>query len=90
MTAKEIAAWAEHLGCRFERIVDLRGESRTDKLEVEGTAVIHLQDIADDLESNCRFANQRVEGARKEILERAADFWQRYDVRPFGWEDLCA
>jgi glutamyl-tRNA reductase len=90
MTAREIAGWAERLGCRFERIVDLRGESRTDKLAIEGTPVIHLQDIADDLESNCRFANQRVEGARKEILERAADFWQRYDVRPFGWEDLCA
>ena len=90
MTASEIAAWTERLGCRFERIVDLRGESRTDKLEIEATPIIQLQDVVADLETNWRFANQRVEGARKEILERAADFWQRYDVRPFGWEDLCA
>ena len=90
MTADEIAAWSERLGCRFERIVDLRGESRTDKLAIEGTPVIQLQDVVDDLESNWKFANLRVESAKKEILEHAADFWQRYDVRPFGWEDLCA
>jgi len=31
-----------------------------------------------------------VERAKKEIRERAESFWHRYEVRPFGWEDLCA
>lgn len=90
LSASEIAAWIERLGCTFGTIVDLRGESRNDELSIDGSDVIHFKDILEDLESNRRFANQRVEKARKEIRERAAEFWQRYDVRPFGWEDLCA
>lgn len=90
MTAEEIKRWAARLGIRFEIIVDLRGESRTDMLEVEDATVIHFQDILEDMEANCRFAGQRLERARKEIFDRSQEFWQRYDVRPFGWEDLCA
>lgn len=90
LTASEIRAWIERSGRRFETIVDLRGESRSDVLTVEGSNVIHFKDILEDLDSNRRFANQRVEKALEEIRAHATEFWQRYDVRPFGWEDLCA
>jgi len=90
MSAKEIAAWVGRLGCEIETIVDLRGESLNDGLEVESTRVVHFREILDDVETNCRFADVRVERARKEILERAQEFWDRYEIRPFGWEDLCA
>ncbi|MDX1582342.1 MAG: hypothetical protein R3338_01965 [Thermoanaerobaculia bacterium] len=90
LSAIEIQRWIESLGVRFTTIVDLRGEGRCDKLLVEGTSVIHFEEILEDLESNRRFALQRVQKAREEIRERAEDFWQRYDIRPFGWEDLCA
>lgn len=90
MSADEITAWVARIGCRFETIVDLRGESRADMLEIEGTNVIHFKDILENLETNCRFASQRLEKAREEIFEHAEEFWRRYEVRPFGWEDLCA
>ncbi len=90
LTASEIRAWIERTGQHFQTIVDLRGEGRTDVLDVPGSNVIHFKEILEDLESNRRFANQRVEKALEEIRAHAADFWQRYDVRPFGWEDLCA
>ena len=90
MSASEIAAWVGRLGCEIETIVDLRGESRNDRLEVESARVVHFSEILDDLETNCRVADVRVERARKEILQRAQEFWDRYEIRPFGWEDLCA
>lgn len=90
LSASEIAAWIARTGIRFQTIVDLRGEGRTDSLEVEGSRVVPFTEILEDLESNRRFATQRVEKAREEIAAHAAEFWQRHEVRPFGWEDLCA
>jgi glutamyl-tRNA reductase len=90
MTAAEIASWAARVGCAIETVVDLRGESPGDPLNIPASHVVHFQEIIDALETNCRFANARVERARKEIAQRATEFWDRYEVRPFGWEDLCA
>lgn len=90
MTAAEVRTWVERSGCRFETVVDLRGESRTDMLAIEGTNVIHFTDILTDLESNCKTASLRVERAKQEASRLADEFWQRYEVRPFGWEELCA
>jgi glutamyl-tRNA reductase len=90
MTAAEIAAWVRRQPCAIDVIVDLRGESPKNPLEIDGPRIVHFQDVLDDLESNCRFANGRVERARKEIEQRAREFWDRYEIRPFGWEDLCA
>ena len=90
MTAAEIVSWIERSGCRFHAIVDLRGESRTDRLDVPGVTVHHFTELLNDLESNQRFIEAKVERAKKEIRERAESFWHRYEVRPFGWEDLCA
>ncbi|MEO8382974.1 MAG: hypothetical protein ABI779_25175 [Acidobacteriota bacterium] len=90
MTASEITAWIGRNGHTFATIVDLRGECRTDRLAVEGSNVIHFTDILADLEFNCRSAGQRLERAKEESSRRAAEFWQRYEVRPFGWEELCA
>ena len=90
MSAADIAAWVRGHAIKIDVIVDLRGESPNDPLEIDSARVVHCQDILDDLETNCRFANGRVERARKEIQQRALEFWDRYEIRPFGWEDLCA
>jgi glutamyl-tRNA reductase len=90
MTAAEITVWIARTGHSFDTVVDLRGESRTDRLEVDRASVVHFEDLLEDLESNSRFATQRMERARKEIFERSETYWRRYEVRPFGWEDLCA
>lgn len=90
MSAAEIADWVRDRAVTIETIVDLRGESPNDPLAIASVRVIHFQDILDDLETNCRFANGRVERARREIQQKALEFWDRYEIRPFGWEDLCA
>lgn len=90
MSAREIAAWVSRLGCAVETIVDLRGESPNDRLEIDSTTIVHFREILDDLETNCRFASARVEGAREDISKCAQSFWDRFEIRPFGWEDLCA
>lgn len=90
MSSTEIAAWMQRLGCAIDTVVDLRGESPKDPLAGVAARVIHFNEILEDLETNCRFATARVERARIEIRQRAEEFWDRYEVRPFGWEDLCA
>lgn len=89
MSAREIAEWIRCAG-KIATVVDLRGESASDPLTRVAAHVVHFHEILDDLETNCRFATARVERAKIEIGERARDFWDRYEVRPFGWEDLCA
>lgn len=90
MNAAEVAAWMQRAGCTIDTVVDLRGESPKDPLVGVAARVIHFNEILEDLETNCRFATARVERARIEIRQRAEEFWDRFEVRPFGWEDLCA
>lgn len=89
MSSSEIAAWMSRSG-DIATVVDLRGESPTDPLTGVAAHVVHFNEILEDLDTNCRFATARVERAKAEIRERAQEFWDRYEVRPFGWEDLCA
>lgn len=90
MSAAAIAAWMQRDGASVDTVVDLRGESPADPLTGVAARVVHFNDVLEDLETNCRFATARVERARVEIRQRAQEFWDRYEVRPFGWEDLCA
>lgn len=90
MTSKEIAAWMRRVGGDIDTVVDLRGESPADPLAEVAARVVHFKEVLDDLETNCRFATARVQRAKIEIRQRAQEFWDRYEVRPFGWEDLCA
>lgn len=90
LSAAEIAAWMLRHESAIDTVVDLRGESATDPIGDVAAHVVHFQEIFEDLETNCRFATARVERARVEIRQRAQEFWDRYEVRPFGWEDLCA
>ena len=37
-----------------------------------------------------RFLLTQIEAARAEIADRSRRYEQRDEVRPFGWDDLCA
>ena len=89
MSSGEIARWTSRIG-GINTIVDLRGESPKDPLTGVDAQVVHFNQILEDLETNSRFATARVERAKVEIRERSHEFWDRHEVRPFGWEDLCA
>ncbi|MEX2271172.1 MAG: hypothetical protein WD690_06875 [Vicinamibacterales bacterium] len=71
------------------RIVDLRDAEARDVLSI-ATPVISLDDVFADVAATSAAVDERVESARREIQGMAAAFERRHQLRPFGWDDLCA
>jgi glutamyl-tRNA reductase len=69
------------------RVVDLRAEAETDPFTGE---TITLRDLFALMNDPNRFVLTQIEAARAEIADRSRRFEQRDEVRPFGWDDLCA
>lgn len=76
---------ARYAGLRS--VIDLRAE-RTN-LDV-GAPVITLQDLFVQMDAASAFALRHVEAARADIARRSRLFEFRDELRPFGWDDLCA
>jgi glutamyl-tRNA reductase len=73
----------------LRRVIDLRGEPGHLPLRVP-RPVITLRDVfAEFADVQARVA-ERVDCARAEIARRASAWERRTDLRPFGWDDLCA
>ena len=83
------------------RVVDLRAEAEADPLVIpvspkprsgEGGPVstITLRDLFALMDDANRFVLTQIEAARAEIADRSRRYEQRDEVRPFGWDDLCA
>ncbi len=79
-----LAARYPHVTC----VIDLRGEA-VDPLSVPAR-VVTLQDLFTLMHESNRFAVTRVEAARADIVARSRRFEMRDELRPFGWDDLCA
>ena len=74
------------------RIVDLRAEAEADPLGplVRHSEPITLRDLFALMDDANRFVLTQIEAARAEIADRSRRYEQRDEVRPFGWDDLCA
>jgi glutamyl-tRNA reductase len=70
-------------------VIDLRGELDTDPLHI-AAPVITLQDLFAQMRATHGSAARHVEAARAEILSRSRMYELRDELRPFGWDDLCA
>jgi glutamyl-tRNA reductase len=70
-------------------VIDLRGELDAAPLRVP-VPVITLQDLFAQMRSTHGSAARHVEAARAEILSRSRRYALRDELRPFGWDDLCA
>jgi glutamyl-tRNA reductase len=88
LTSNEINAWTNSLN--LEKIIDLRGESKTDPLKGMKTAVVSLKDFYESLESHQSQIQEKVEAARKSIHHLSSERTKTAELRPFGWDDLCA
>lgn len=90
MSGDEIQSWMaphrEYIG----RVLDFRAESERDALTLPGTDVTPLARMLGELAVAKRFTDERAEAARREIARHAEAYWNRHELRPFGWEDLCA
>ena len=78
------------------RVVDLRAEAEADPLVTlvgrslgEG-GTITLRDLFALMDDADKFVLTQIEAARAEIADRSRRYEQRDEVRPFGWDDLCA
>jgi glutamyl-tRNA reductase len=76
---------ARYTGLRS--VIDLRAERSN--LDV-GAPVVTLQDLFAQMGAANVFASRHVEAARADIARRSRLFEFRDELRPFGWDDLCA
>ncbi len=70
-------------------VIDLRGELGSAPLHVN-VPVISLQDLFARMTATHGSAARHVEAARVEIASRSRRYELRDELRPFGWDDLCA
>jgi glutamyl-tRNA reductase len=80
-----VAACYSSLCC----VIDLRGELGSAPLNVK-VPVISLQDLFARMTATHGSAARHVEAARAEIASRSRRYELRDELRPFGWDDLCA
>jgi hypothetical protein len=70
-------------------VIDLRGELGHSPLHVNAP-VITLQDLFARMSATQGQAARHVDAARAEIASRSRRYELRDELRPFGWDDLCA
>lgn len=90
MTSEEIVKW---IGSSLVGVVlDLRGESKTDPLDqIENVEkIISLRDFYRSLEVHQSQIQEKVEAARQDIQRLCIEKSRTAELRPFGWDDLCA
>lgn len=87
--ASEVVDRVAALYPSLQFVVDLRGETGSDPLDV-GAPVVTLQDLFSQMEAANKFAASRVAAARSDIAARSRQYALREELRPFGWDDLCA
>jgi glutamyl-tRNA reductase len=75
--------------CALLSVIDLRAEFTRDPLHV-AAPIISLQDLFAQMDAANLFASRHVEAARVDIARRSRQFEFRDELRPFGWDDLCA
>jgi glutamyl-tRNA reductase len=87
LSAREIEAWLA--GRTPKQVIDLRDNSSTDKVQLK-TKVHLLSDIFAEIEKTKARLQPRLETVQREIRERAEKLASQSQLRPQGWDDLCA
>jgi glutamyl-tRNA reductase len=74
---------------QLRRVIDLRAELGERPLAVD-CEVVALQDLFARMHDQHASALPRIDAARKDIAWRTRQYELRDELRPFGWDDLCA
>jgi glutamyl-tRNA reductase len=90
VSAHDIRSWIARHGQSIGTVLDFRAEGEDDALTLPGVDVTPLGRMLEELEVARRFTDERAEAARRAIAHHAETYWNRHELRPFGWEDLCA
>ena len=89
LKAVAVERWVGTQSRHFSLCLDLRGDAETDPVSLP-FPVIKLSELFDGLRNERQRLAGRIETAREEIKLLAQRQARQAQVRPFGWEDLCA
>jgi glutamyl-tRNA reductase len=90
LTADAIARWVLGNAHKPRIIMDLRGTSSTDPLsELRDVTVLTLEKIFEELQSQGSKIKEKTEEAARLISSLTQQRCEAFEIRPFGWEDLC-
>ncbi|MFI5177320.1 MAG: hypothetical protein ACHQO8_02085 [Vicinamibacterales bacterium] len=73
----------------LQRVIDLRAEFGDGPLDLP-VPVVTLHNLFAQMNAANVFASRHVEAARADIARRSRLYEFRDELRPFGWDDLCA
>ena len=73
----------------IQSVIDLRADVG-DEMPHLAAPIITLQDVFDSMGAANAFAVPQINAAKAEVVTRSRRFEFRDELRPFGWEDLCA
>jgi glutamyl-tRNA reductase len=95
LSDSEIKALVEKAGLRLKKIFDLRGEeNRLPESFIEmnssSVKVSSLKDMFAELAGSNRENESKINLIKQVISERVVRFMERSELRPMGWDDICA
>ncbi len=88
MSARAVGKWIAEHDHSFDVVLDLRGEADSDPLLLDG--VIRLSTFFSGVASNLDGVREKATQAFDAIGELVRAKELAREIRPFGWDDLCA
>lgn len=88
MSAPAIDRWIAAHPHPFDIVIDLRGEADSDPLALPG--VIRLADFFSGVNANLEAVREKTNRALSAIGDLVRAKETARELRPFGWDDLCA
>lgn len=86
----ELRNWVENFGKNTNLVIDLRETSSRDGFSSSGLTTVVLQDLFSELNSNQEQIRERISLARSAIQKISEERLKTQEIRPFGWDDICA
>ncbi len=87
--AEDFKEWLGSHSHHVTKVIDLRGESHHDPLQINGT-VVDLNQVMGRLSTLRESQSALILQIREEIKGLATAAYHAAKVRPQGWDDLCA
>ena len=89
LSSQDLLKWIGMAPSSLRYIIDLRGESIKDPLPLS-LPIKQLGEIFLEVEKNRERLSTQIKAAQSAITHFAIQWDQRVQIRPFGWDDVCA
>jgi len=90
VTDEWLSSWIKIHFPYLSLLIDLRENSRSDAFSRNNFSTVVLQDYFSEINANQDQIRQRIESAKKEIDNLSEQRLKTQEIRPFGWDDICA